>query len=83
MEREVINFEKRHMIGILLFVRSMGGTCTRMQLYNGLANNDSIPRKLAMLESYGLVVQEEDYNTRAMRITMTEKALRSSRCSWR
>jgi hypothetical protein len=36
-----------------------------------------------MLESYGLVVQEEDYNTRAMRITMTEKALRSSRCSWR
>lgn len=72
MGREVLIFERRHMIGILLFVFEKGG-CTRMELYNGLANNDRMPDKLALLEEHGLLVQLPVPVTRAIRIELTEK----------
>ena len=72
MEREILLFERKHMLGTLLFVYDRGG-CTRMELYNNVANNDGMPGKLAVLEKHGLIVQKEVPITRAMRIDITEK----------
>jgi len=72
MGRKILAFEKKHMIGILLFIRSMKG-CTRMELYEGVANNDRMPDKLAVLEGYGLITQTVVPATRAVRIELTEK----------
>lgn len=75
MRYKVLMFERKHMIGILLFVHDKGG-CTRMELYNGVANNDRMPDKLALLEEQGLIVQKEVPISHAMRIDMTEKGER-------
>jgi len=72
MSHPILAFEKKHMFGILLFVHERGG-CTRMELYEGVANNDRMPDKLAVLEGQELIVQKEVPITRAMRIDMTEK----------
>ncbi len=75
MRYKVLMFERKHMIAILLFVHDNGG-CTRMELYNGVANNDRMPDKLALLEEKGLIVQKEVPISHAMRIDMTEKGER-------
>ena len=72
VEREILLFERKHMLGTLLFVYDRGG-CTRMELYKNVANNDGMPGKLAVLEKHGLIVQKEVPITRAMRIDITEK----------
>ena len=64
-------FERKHMLAILFFVHSRGG-CTRIELYNGVANNDRMPDKLGVLEEAGLITQHIDRNTRAVRIEMTD-----------
>ena len=77
MGRGVLMFERKHMIAILLFVKKNGG-CTRMELYDNVANNDGMPGKLAELESSGLITQHTVPITRAVRIELTpsgEKAV--------
>lgn len=66
-------FEKRHMTGILLFLRRMGGSATRMEIYNCVANNDHMPDKFQVLEDAGLLTQSQDRFTRAVTLTLTER----------
>ena len=66
-------FEKRHMTGILLFLRRMGGSATRMEIYNCVANNDHMPDKFQVLEDAGLLTQSQDRFTRAVTLTLTKR----------
>ena len=72
MGYELLMFEKKHMLSILLFVHDRGG-CTRMELYNGVANNDGMPGKLAVLEEHGLIKQSLVPISHAMQIDLTMK----------
>lgn len=71
-------FERRHMTGILLFLRRMGGSATRMDIYNNVANNDHMPDKFQILEDAGLLTQSQDRFTRAVTLTLTEKGDRAA-----
>ena len=73
MTREILAFERRHLIAIMLFIHDCGGRTTRMALYRNVANNEFMPSKLEILEGHDLIIQKEERVTKAMQIELTEK----------
>lgn len=65
-------FQKKHLFAILAMLNEKG-VCTRMEIYETIANNDRMPDKFAMLEQAGLIKQYRDPNTRAMKLEITPK----------
>ncbi len=73
MSEGILIFERKHMLALMLYLRRKGGSATRMEVYNDIANNDRMPDKFALLEKAGLIVQTRDRFTRAVTLTLTDK----------
>lgn len=73
MPEGILIFERKHMLALMLYLLRRGGSATRMEVYNDIANNDRMPDKFALLEEAGLIVQTQDRFTRAVTLTLTEK----------
>ena len=63
--------EERHMISILMFLGENNG-CTKSELYRGVSSNPRMPEKLDILESAGLLTQQSEAGSRAVRLFLTE-----------
>ncbi len=73
MSEGILIFERKHMLALMLYLHRKGGSATRMEVYNDIANNDRMPDKFALLEEAGLIVQTRDRFTRAVTLTLTDK----------
>lgn len=63
--------EEKHMISIMLFL-DYKEKYTKTELYSAVSSNPRMPIKLDTLESAGLILQEHDSESRAVRIHLTE-----------
>ena len=73
MSEGILIFERKHMLALMLYLHRKGGSATRMEVYNDIANNDRMPDKFALLEKAGLIFQTRDRFTRAVTLTLTDK----------
>ena len=73
MEYLVLNFEEKHLIAILIYLKQVGGRSSRMGLYESVAKNDRMPKKLKILEALGLIVEDRDGVTKNIWIELTPK----------
>ena len=73
MEYLVLNFEEKHLIAILIYLKQVGGRSSRMGLYESVAKNDRMPKKLKILEALGLLIEERDKVTKNIWIEMTPR----------
>lgn len=73
MAEGILIFERKHMLALMLYLRSRGGSATRMEIYRDVANNDRMPDKFAILEDAGLITQTKDRFTKAVTLTLTER----------
>lgn len=62
---------------IMLFLRDNDG-CMKTELYSAVSSNPRMPEKLNLLESTGLILQERNPDSRAVRIRMTDLGRRAS-----
>lgn len=73
MQYTVLNFEEKHLMAILIYLKKVGGRSNRMGLYGSVAKNDRMPKKIKMLEALGLIVEEQETVTKSIWIELTQK----------
>ena len=59
------------MISTLIYLSENEG-CTKTELYRAVSSNPRMPEKLDILESNGLIRQETNDASRAVRISLTD-----------
>lgn len=70
LDRSYGVLESSHMIATMLYVADHDG-CRKIDVYNDISHNSTMPKKIDMLEDAGLIVQTEV--NRGIIITITDK----------